>query len=392
MKDIVSDKVRNIPPSGIRKFFDLILSMEGVISLGVGEPDFVTPWHIRDAAIYSLEQGYTSYTSNAGLLELREGISNQLLEDYGLKYSPQDEILITVGVSEGLDLALRAVINPSDEVIIPEPCYVSYKACTTLTGGVPIPIATDKTRFKVTKEQIESAVTDKTKAIILSYPCNPTGVTMTQEELLEIANVARKYDLIVISDEIYSLLTYNGKHTSFASLPGMQDKTILLDGFSKGYAMTGWRIGYAAGNKEIIAAMTKIHQYTMLCAPIISQKAAIEALRNGKSQTQKMVSEYNQRRKVIVKGLNEIGLECDMPGGAFYSFPSIKITGFTSEEFAERLLFEEKVAVVPGNVFGQCGEGYIRCSYATSMEKIEQALEKIGRFVRKIKVTSPKNK
>lgn len=379
----ISKTVQTIPPSGIRKFFDLILGMEGVISLGVGEPDFTTPWHICDAAIYSLEQGYTSYTSNAGLLELRERLSYQLLRDYDLKYSPQDELLITVGVSEGLDLALRAIINPGDEVIIPEPCYVSYKACTILAGGLPIPVATDTTKFKVTKEQIEKVMTNKTKVIILSYPSNPTGATMTSEELLEIANVVRKYDLIVISDEIYSLLTYEGKHISFASLPEMKDRTILLNGFSKGYAMTGWRIGYAAANKEIIAAMTKIHQYTMLCASIISQKAAIEAVQNG--HPEEMVAEYNHRRKVMVKGLNEIGLECDLPGGAFYSFPSIKTTKLPSEKFAEWLLFEEKVAVVPGNVFGDCGEGYIRCSYATSLEKIEEALVRIERFVRKIR-------
>ncbi len=378
---LISRVVKEIPPSGIRKFFDLILSMEGVISLGVGEPDFVTPWHIRDVAIYSLEQGYTSYTSNAGILELRECISQRLLTDYGLKYSPQDEILITVGVSEGLDLALRAIINPGDEVIIPEPCYVSYKPCTVLVGGVPVPIDTANTKFKVTREQIEKAITGKTKAILLSYPSNPTGAIMTQQELLEIAEVVKKYDLIAISDEIYSLLTYEQKHTSFAKLPGMRDKTILLDGFSKGYAMTGWRIGYAAANKEIISAMTKIHQYTMLCASIMGQKAAIEALRNGESKAQEMTNEYNQRRRVIVKGLNEIGLICDLPGGAFYAFPSIKTTGLSSEKFAERLLFEEKVAVVPGNVFGSCGEGYIRCSYATSLEKIEEALERIKRFV-----------
>lgn len=379
---VISKVAQEIPPSGIRKFFDLILNMEGIISLGVGEPDFVTPWHIREMAIYSLEQGYTSYTSNSGLLELRELIAERLKNDYGLRYNPINEILITVGVSEGLDLALRAILNPGDEVIIPEPSYVSYKACTILTGGVPIPIATDSTKFKVTKEQIEKVITNKTKAIILSYPSNPTGATMTREELLEIANVVKRYNLIAISDEIYSLLTYEGKHTSFASLPEMKDRTILLDGFSKGYAMTGWRIGYAVTNQEIIAAMTKIHQYTMLCASIIAQKAAIEALRNGKANAQEMVTEYNQRRRVIVKGLNEIGLGCNMPGGAFYAFPSIKNTGLTSEQFAERLLFEEKVAVVPGNVFGDCGEGYIRCSYATSLEKIEQALERIRNFLK----------
>jgi len=378
----ISKVVKNIPPSGIRRYFDLILGMEGVISLGVGEPDFTTPWHICDAAIYSLEQGYTSYTSNAGLLELREELSNQLLEDYGVTYSPQEEILITVGVSEGLDLALRALINAEDEIIIPEPCYVSYKACTILAEGVPRIISTNNTKFKVTKEQIEKVITEKTKAIILSYPSNPTGVTMTKEELLEIAKVVEKYDLMVLSDEIYSLLTYDGEHTLFSALPGMRDRTILLNGFSKGYAMTGWRIGYVAANKEIIAAMTKIHQYTMLCASIISQKAAIEALRNGKSQVQEMRDEYSRRRKVIVKGLNELGLECEMPGGAFYVFPSIKTTALTSEKFAEQLLFEQKVAIVPGNVFGDCGEGYIRCSYATSLDKIEEALERIGNFLK----------
>lgn len=389
VKEWISDKVSNIPPSGIRRFFDLILGMEGVISLGVGEPDFATPWHIRDVGIYSLEQGYTSYTSNAGLMELREEISEWLLKNYALKYSPEDEILITVGVSEGLDLALRAIINPGDEIIIPEPCYVSYKPCTVLAGGVPVPIATDKTKFKVCSQQIEKAITDKTKAIILSYPSNPTGAIMTREELIEIANIVQKYNLLVISDEIYSLLTYEQKHVSFASLPEMKDRTILLDGFSKGYAMTGWRIGYAAANKEIISAMTKIHQYTMLCAPIMSQMAALEAIRNGKNHAQEMLNEYNQRRRVIVKGLNEIGLECSMPGGAFYSFPAIKNTGLTSELFAQRLLFEEKVAVVPGNVFGDCGEGYIRCSYATSLEKIEEALERIEKFIKKINDASP---
>ncbi len=381
----VSKAVQDIPPSGIRKFFDLITTIKDVISLGIGEPDFVTPWHIRDMAIYSLEQGYTSYTSNAGLIELRQGISEHLFNNYGLQYSPQDEILITVGVSEGLDLALRAIINPGDEVIIPEPCYVSYKPCTIFAGGKPVVIPTDAdTGFKITPRQVEEAITDRTKALLLSYPSNPTGATMSKEELMKIANVVAKYNLLVISDEIYSRFTYDMPPTSFVSLAGMKERTILLNGFSKAYAMTGWRIGYAAGNKEIIAAMTKIHQYTMLCASIISQKAAIEALRNGKSAVEEMYNEYNQRRRVIVRGLNEIGLKCQMPGGAFYVFPSIKTTGLTSEAFAEKLLFEEKVAVVPGTAFGDCGEGYIRCSYATSLEKIEEALERMGKFVRNL--------
>ncbi|MEW6608308.1 MAG: aminotransferase class I/II-fold pyridoxal phosphate-dependent enzyme [bacterium] len=381
MKDIISDKVKNIPPSGIRKFFDLILSMEDVISLGVGEPDFVTPWHIRDAAIYSLEQGYTSYTSNSGLLELRELITQRIKDDYKVKYNPVNEVLITVGVSEALDLAMRAILNPDDEVIIPEPSYVSYKSCVIFAGGKPVVIPTNaSTGFKIKPEQIEQTITEKTKAILLSYPSNPTGATMNREELSKISEVVKRYELIVIADEIYKLLTYDDEPVCFASLPGMKERTILLDGFSKAYAMTGWRIGYAAGNSEIIGAMTRIHQYTMLCASIISQRAAIQALRNSDKAVEEMRNEYNQRRRLIVKGLNEIGLECTMPGGAFYVFPSIKRTGLSSEGFAEKLLREQKVAVVPGTAFGECGEGYIRCSYATSMAKIEKALEKMGEF------------
>ncbi|MEW6618730.1 MAG: aminotransferase class I/II-fold pyridoxal phosphate-dependent enzyme [bacterium] len=381
MKDIISDKVKNIPPSGIRKFFDLILGMEDVISLGVGEPDFVTPWHIRDAAIYSLEQGYTSYTSNSGLLELRELITQRIKDDYKVKYNPVNEVLITVGVSEALDLAMRAILNPDDEVIIPEPSYVSYKPCVIFAGGKPVVIPTNaSTGFKIKPEQIEQTITEKTKAILLSYPSNPTGATMNREELSKISEVVKRYELIVIADEIYKLLTYDDEPVCFASLPGMKERTILLDGFSKAYAMTGWRIGYAAGNSEIIGAMTRIHQYTMLCASIISQRAAIQALRNSDKAVEEMRNEYNQRRRLIVKGLNEIGLECTMPGGAFYVFPSIKRTGLTSEGFAEKLLREQKVAVVPGTAFGECGEGYIRCSYATSMAKIEKALEKMGEF------------
>lgn len=381
----ISKVVQNIPPSGIRKFFDLTATMKDIISLGIGEPDFVTPWHIRDTAIYSLEQGYTSYTSNAGLLELRQAISDRLFTDYGLEYSTQDEILITVGVSEGLDLALRAIINPGDEVIIPEPCYVSYKPCTIFAGGKPVIIPTDaESGFKITPKQVEEAITDRTKALLLGYPSNPTGATMSREELRGIAEVSARYDLLVIADELYSLLTYDTSPVSFASLEGMKERTILLNGFSKAYAMTGWRVGYAAGNKEIIGAMTRIHQYTMLCASVMSQKAALEALRHGKFAVEEMFNEYNQRRRVIVKGLNEMGLECRMPGGAFYVFPSIKTTGLTSEAFAEKLLFEEKVAVVPGTAFGECGEGYVRCSYATSLEKIEEALKRMEKFVRRI--------
>lgn len=382
---IISKVVQQIPPSGIRRFFDLTTSMQDVISLGVGEPDFVTPWHIREEGLYSLEKGYTSYTTNAGLLELRELITQRLINDYGIRYNPANEILITVGVSEGIDLALRAILNLGDEVIIPEPCYVSYKPCILFAGGKPVIIPTNASNgFKITQEQIKQAITKKTKAILLSYPSNPTGTTMDREELIKISSVVKKYELIVIADETYSLLTYDTAPISFASLPEMKEQTILLDGFSKAYAMTGWRIGYAAGNSEIIGAMTKIHQYTILCASIIAQRAAIEALRNGQGDVQSMHNEYSQRRKMLVKGLNEIGLECHLPGGAFYAFPSIKNTGLCSEEFAEKLLFEEKVAVVPGTAFGECGEGYVRCSYATSLSKIEEALERMGRFVKNL--------
>jgi aminotransferase len=308
-----------------------------------------------------------------------------LYDDYSLTYSPEDEVLITVGVSEALDLVLRAIINPEDEIIIPEPCYVSYKSCTTLAGGVPVLIPTKVTGFKVTPDQIESAISPKTKAVLLSYPSNPTGTSLNKAELASIAEVIKRHNLLVISDEIYSLLSYDQPHTTIASLPGMRDRTILLDGFSKSYAMTGWRVGYAAGNKDIIGAMCKIHQYSMLCASIVSQKAAVEALRNGRASMEGMRNEYNQRRRLIVDGFNRIGLECFMPEGAFYVFPSIISTSLSSEEFAERLLFYEKVAVVPGNVFGQCGSGYIRCSYATSLENIEEALIRIDRFVEKTK-------
>ncbi|MBI4777784.1 aminotransferase class I/II-fold pyridoxal phosphate-dependent enzyme [Candidatus Desantisbacteria bacterium] len=382
MKELISHKVNSIPPSGIRRFFDLIASMEGVVSLGVGEPDFVTPWHIREAAVYAIEQGYTAYTSNAGLPQLRQAISQKLYDDYSLTYSPEDEVLITVGVSEALDLALRAIINPGDEIIIPEPCYVSYKSCTILANGVPVIISTKDTGFKVTPDQIEAAISPKTKAILLSYPSNPTGTSLNKDELMAIAEVIKRHNLLVISDEIYSRLSYDQPHTTIASLPGMRDNTILLDGFSKAYAMTGWRVGYAAGHKDIIGAMCKIHQYSMLCASIVSQKAAVEALKNGRVQVEEMRNEYNRRRRLIVDGFNRIGdLECFMPEGAFYAFPSIISTGLSSDEFAERLLFEEKVAVVPGNVFGECGSGYIRCSYATSLENIEEALRRIKRFV-----------
>jgi aminotransferase len=381
---LVSRKVNAIPPSGIRKFFDLLSSVEGVISLGVGEPDFVTPWHIREAARYSLEKGYTMYTSNHGLPELRQRLAKYLELHYGLVYRPESEILITVGVSEGLDLALRAILNPGDEVIIQDPCYVAYPSDIILAGGVPISIPTyEENNFAIKARDIETQITKQTKVILIGYPANPTGAVMTKEELSEVAKLARKYNLLVISDEIYARLVYGTDHTCFASLPGMKEQTILLGGFSKSYAMTGWRIGYIAGNQQLIGAATKIHQYTMLSAPTIAQMAAIEALKNGENEIQRMVQEYDGRRRIIVKRLNEIGLSCFEPKGAFYAFPSIKATGMTSEEFAEKLLVEEKVAVVPGSAFGEHGEGFIRCCYATSLANIEEALTRMGRFLKK---------
>jgi aminotransferase len=383
---VIADRVSQIKGSGIRKFFDIAQRMEGAISLGVGEPDFVTPWTIREACIFSLEKGYTSYTSNWGLLELREAISDKIYEESGVFYEPEGGILVTTGVSEAFDLALRAIINPGDEVILHEPCYVSYKPCTVFAGGTPVCVATVvEDKFELRAEEVAEKITDKTKVIILSYPNNPTGAALSKKDLEEIANVATEHDLIVISDEIYDKLTYEGEHTRFSSLNGMEERTILLNGFSKAYAMTGWRIGYAAGNKEIIEAMMKIHQYIMLCAPITGQMAAIEALRCD-GETDRMVSEYNRRRRLMVAGLRELGLSCFEPKGAFYTFPSIADTGLTSEEFAERLLMEEKVVVIPGSVFGDCGEGYIRCAYAVSQYEIKEALERMGRFRDKLKI------
>jgi aminotransferase len=386
LRHVSSERTNQIAPSGIRRFFDLLASMEGVISLGVGEPDFATPWHIREAAIYSLEKGYTMYTSNLGMPELRQELSRYLKNNYNLDYDPGSELLITVGVSEGLDLTMRAILDPGDEVIMPDPCFVSYNPCVVLAGGTPIMVPTnEENNFELSSTAIEARVTNKTKAILIGYPANPTGSVMTREKLAQIAEVARRHRLLVISDEIYARLVYSVEHTCFATLPEMKENTILLGGFSKAYAMTGWRIGYAAANKEVIAAMTKIHQYTMLCAPIMGQIAAIEALKSGESSIAEMVEDYNRRRLVMVKGLNDIGLPCFKPKGAFYAFPSIKVTGMTSEEFAEKLLMEEKVAVVPGSAFGQCGEGYVRCCYATSLAEIEEALSRMGRFVNKHK-------
>lgn len=381
---LTSQRVEQLSPSGIRKFFDLLASMEEVISLGVGEPDFATPWHIREAAIYSLEKGYTMYTSNLGMPELRQELSRYLKDNYNLEYNPDSELLITVGVSEGLDLAARAIVDPGDEVILPDPCYVSYSPCVVLAGGTPIMVPTSQENdFEISAADIETRVTNKTKAILIGNPANPTGAVMPRDKLLPIADVARRHKLLVISDEIYARLVYGVEHTCFATLPELKESTILLGGFSKAYAMTGWRIGYAAAPREVIASMTKIHQYTMMCAPIMGQVAAIEALKSGNASVAEMVEEYNRRRLTMVKGLNDIGLSCFEPRGAFYAFPSVKGTGMTSEEFAEKLLIEEKVAVVPGSAFGQCGEGYVRCCYATSLADIEEALTRMKRFVDK---------
>jgi aminotransferase len=380
----ISQRANSISPSGIRKFFDLLASMKDVISLGVGEPDYTTPWRIREAAIYSLERGNTMYTSNSGMPKLREELARQLKCQYGVEYDPMSQMLITVGVSEALDLAMRATIDPGDEVILPAPCYVAYDAAVILSGGVPVMIpTTEASGFEIDACDIEAAITDKTRAILIGYPANPTGAVMPREKLLAVAEIAERHNLLVMSDEIYARLTYGLPHTCFASLPGMDRRTVLLGGFSKAYAMTGWRIGYAAGPREIIAAMLKIHQYTIMCAPTMAQMAALEAIKGGDESVLEMVEDYNRRRLVIVKGLCEIGLSCFEPKGAFYAFPCIKSTGLSSEDFAEGLLKEEKVAVVPGNAFGPCGEGYVRCCYATALPEIEEALTRIQRFVDK---------
>jgi aminotransferase len=384
--DRISPTVKAIPPSGIRRFFDIAAEMKGVISLGVGEPDFITPWHIRESCIHGLHRGHTSYTSNYGLLELREEIVKSLEKDYQVTYNSRNEVLVTVGVSEGLDLAMRALLGPGDEVLIPEPCYVSYKSCVALAGGIPVTIPTTvENQFRITAEELETYVTPRTKILLIGYPNNPTGAVMTKQDLEKIALFAQKHDLIVISDEIYAKLTYDGTHTCFSSLPGMRDRTIVLNGFSKAYAMTGWRIGYAVSNADFIGAMNKIHQYTMLCTPITAQIAAIEALKSGEKNVKHMVAEYNHRRRLIYNGFLQMGLDCFEPKGAFYIFPSIKKTGLTSLEFAEQLLMAEKVALVPGDAFGESGEGFVRCSYATSTKNIVEALERIGRFVAKLK-------
>lgn len=376
----------SIEPSGIRKFFDIASEMEEVISLGVGEPDFDTPWHIRDEGIYSLEQGRTFYTSNAGLKELREEISRYLKRRCHLDYDPLQEILVTVGGSEGIDLAMRAMLNPGDEVLIPQPCYVSYLPCVVLADGVPVTIELkEENEFRLTKEELLEKITDKTKILVLPFPNNPTGAVMRREDLEAIAEVIIEKDLFVLSDEIYSELTYQEEHVSIASLPGMWERTLTINGFSKSHAMTGWRLGYLCGSKEMIAQMTKIHQFAIMCAPTTSQYAAVDALRCGDEDVARMRESYDQRRRFLMHEFARMGLKCFEPFGAFYVFPCIKEFGLTSDEFAMRLLEEEHVAVVPGTAFGPCGEGFLRISYAYSIEALKTALERIERFIRKLK-------
>lgn len=381
----IAANVLGIPRSGIRDFFDLVQGMKDVISLGVGEPDFVTPWHIREAAIYALEQGKTSYTSNLGLLRLREGIASSLQRNFGLSYDPKREILIAVGVSEAMDIAFRAVINPGDEVLYHEPCYVSYSPSIAMTHGVPVPVpCRAQNGFAVTADAIAKAITPRSKVLVLNFPTNPTGGTMTRAELDQIAEVVIRNNLLVLTDEIYAELTFEGAHVSIASLPGMKERTIFLHGFSKAYAMTGFRIGYACGPAEIIEAMMRIHQYSMLCASIISQEAAIEAIEHGEPDMAEMREAYRLRRNFIVHAFNEMGLKCHLPRGSFYAFPCIESTGLTSKNFAFKLLEQEKVACVPGSAFGPSGEGYLRCCFATALDRIEEAAERMARFVHRL--------
>lgn len=385
MRDALSSKVKQIKPSGIRKFFDIVNEMDDAISLGVGEPDFDTPWHIREEGIYSLEKGRTFYTSNAGLNDLKIEISKYLDRRFDLKYDPSGEIMVTVGGSEAIDGALRAMLDEGDEVILPQPSYVSYKPCIVLADGVPVIVELkEENDFKLTREQLEEAVTDRTKILIMPFPNNPTGAIMTREELQPIVDFVIEHDLFVISDEIYSELTYSGTHASIGAFPGMKERTIVINGFSKSYAMTGWRLGYACGPKNILDQILKIHQFAIMCAPTTSQYAAIEALRHGDEDVEKMRNEYDRRRRFLLNAFDEMGIECFEPFGAFYMFPSIKKFGMSSDEFATRLLKEEKIAVVPGTAFGDCGEGFLRISYAYSIADLKAALERIEKFIEKI--------
>ncbi len=386
MRNPLADKAAALKPSGIRKFFDIVSEMKDAISLGVGEPDFDTPWHIRDEGIYSLEKGRTFYTSNAGLKELKVEICAYLKRRFSVSYAYQDEVLVTVGGSEAIDLALRAMLNPGDEVLIPQPSYVSYEPCAILADGVPVIINLKaENEFRLTARELRDAITDRTKILILPFPNNPTGAIMERKNLEEIAEVIREKDIFVISDEIYGELTYKEKHVSIVNIPGMQERTILINGLSKSHAMTGWRLGYACGPKEIIAQMLKIHQYAIMCAPTTSQYAAVDALKNGDEDVQQMREAYNQRRRYLMYAFRKMGLDCFEPYGAFYVFPCIKEFGMTSEEFAERFLAEEKVAVVPGTAFGDSGEGFLRISYAYSLENLKEAIGRLERFVHKLR-------
>lgn len=386
MREPLSKKIVEIEPSGIRKFFDMVSEMPDAISLGVGEPDFDTPWRIREEGIYSLERGRTFYTSNAGLKELKEEISKYLQRKIQVGYDPASEIIVTVGGSEGIDIALRAMLDPGDEVLIPQPCYVSYLPCTTLANGVPVVVSLkQENEFKLTAEELEAAITPKTKILVLPYPNNPTGAIMTKEDLEPVAEVVKKHDLYVLSDEIYSELTYKYEHVSIASLPGMRERTLVINGFSKGFAMTGWRLGYICAQKRIAEQMLKIHQFAIMCAPTNSQYAAIEGLRNCEDEVQEMRTAYNQRRRFLLHEFKKMNLDCFEPFGAFYVFPCIKEFGMTSEEFATRLLDEEKVAAVPGTAFGACGEGFLRVSYAYSLDDLREAIARLGRFVERLR-------
>ncbi len=386
MRNFLADKVVNIKPSGIRKFFDIVTEMKDAISLGVGEPDFDTPWHIRDEGIYALERGKTFYTSNAGLKDLRQEITNYIARTQGICYNPDNEVIVTVGGSEAIDIGLRAVINEGDEVIIPQPSYVSYEPCAILAGAKPVIINLKaENEFRLTAEELLEAITPKTKVLILPFPNNPTGAIMEKEDLEKIAKVIIEKDILVMSDEIYSALTYKDKHISIASIEGMKERTILINGFSKAYTMTGWRLGYACAPKELIQQMTKIHQFAIMCAPTTSQYAAVEALKNGDSDVEEMRQSYNQRRRFLMDSIKKMGLDCFEPFGAFYIFPCIKEFGMTSEEFATRFLQEEKVAVVPGTAFGDCGEGFIRISYAYSLDTLKIAFERLEKFITRLR-------
>ena len=386
MRNPLADKVVEIKPSGIRKFFDIVTEMKDAISLGVGEPDFDTPWHIRDEGIYSLEKGRTFYTSNSGLKELKEEICHYTKRKQGVTYDPNHEVLVTVGGSEAIDIGLRAMLNPGDEVLIPQPSYVSYEPCAVLAGGVPVIIELKgENEFRLTAQELEDAITGKTKVLILPFPNNPTGAIMERKDLEAIAEVIRRHDIFVMSDEIYAELTYKEKHVSIVEIEGMQERTILINGFSKAFAMTGWRLGYACGPREIVEQMTKIHQFAIMCAPTTSQYAAVEALRNGDDDVKEMRMAYNQRRRYLLNAFQEMGLECFEPFGAFYVFPCIKEFGMTSDEFASRFLAEEKVAVVPGTAFGNCGEGYLRISYAYSLDNLKVAIGKLAAFVERLR-------